>query len=187
VLCHPRTLHQITCGWVRCCPPANFVWHAHFWDEFRSPHRPIHTRLAASIWARRHRIHARRAAAREADVIRQILACALFAAAWIVPASAQTMSYADAISQLATACNNDIARYCKGVPLGPRLKACFDVNGARMSPRCQQSRSTAQYRRRLQRRHRPIVRHIACRCASGRMPAQRLTRRVELAMRSDFR
>jgi hypothetical protein len=141
VLCHPRTLHQITCGWVRCCPPANFVWHAHFWDEFRSPHRPIHTRLAASIWARRHRIHARRAAAREGDVIRQILACALFAAAWVVPASAQTMSYADAISQLAAACRNDIARYCKGVPLGPSLKTCFDTNGARMSPQCQQSRT----------------------------------------------
>jgi len=50
------------------------------------------------------------------------------------------MSYADAISQLAAACKNDIARYCKGVPLGPRLKACFDANGARMSPQCQQTR-----------------------------------------------
>jgi hypothetical protein len=50
------------------------------------------------------------------------------------------MSYAEAISQLAAACNNDIGRYCKGVPLGPRLKACFDANGARMSPQCQQTR-----------------------------------------------
>lgn len=55
-------------------------------------------------------------------------------------ASAQTMSYADAISQLATVCRNDIAKFCKGVPLGPRLKACFDANQARMSPSCQQTR-----------------------------------------------
>jgi hypothetical protein len=75
----------------------------------------------------------------EGVVIRRILLCALFAAA-AVPASAQTMSYADAISQLAAACEKDIARYCKGVPLGPRLKACFDANGARMSPQCQQAR-----------------------------------------------
>jgi hypothetical protein len=55
-------------------------------------------------------------------------------------ASAQTMSYADAISQLATACKGDIAKYCRGVELGPRLKSCFDVNQARMSPQCQQTR-----------------------------------------------
>ena len=56
-------------------------------------------------------------------------------------ASAQTMSYADAISQLAAACKNDIARYCRGVPLGPRLKACFDTNQTIMSPQCQQTRA----------------------------------------------
>jgi hypothetical protein len=50
------------------------------------------------------------------------------------------MSYADAIAQLAAACRNDIERYCKGVPLGPRLKTCFDTNDARMSPQCQQTR-----------------------------------------------
>ena len=54
-------------------------------------------------------------------------------------ASAQTMSYAEAISQIATVCKNDIARYCKGVPLGPRLRACFDAHAARMSPQCQQT------------------------------------------------
>ena len=46
------------------------------------------------------------------------------------------MSYAEAISQIATVCKNDIARYCKGAPLGPRLRACFDANAARMSPQC---------------------------------------------------
>lgn len=69
----------------------------------------------------------------------------LICALWLVlaaafPANAQTMSYADAIFQLATACRNDIAKYCMGVPLGPRLKTCFDTNEARMSPQCQQTR-----------------------------------------------
>lgn len=56
-------------------------------------------------------------------------------------ATAQTMSYADAISQLAAACKNDLARYCKGVPLGPALKGCFDASQAMMSPQCQQTRA----------------------------------------------
>jgi len=56
------------------------------------------------------------------------------------PVKAQTMSYADAISQLATACRNDIEKFCKGVPLGPRLKTCFDTNETQMSPQCQQTR-----------------------------------------------
>ena len=67
--------------------------------------------------------------------------CALWLmVAAVFPASAQTMSYADAISQLASACRSDIAKYCKGVPLGPRLKTCFDTNEARMTPQCQQTR-----------------------------------------------
>ena len=69
------------------------------------------------------------------------LVCTLWlVSAAVFPANAQTMSYADAISQLAMACRNDIAKYCKGVPLGPRLKTCFDTNEARMSPQCQQTR-----------------------------------------------
>ena len=57
-------------------------------------------------------------------------------------ASAQTISYAEAISQISTVCRNDIARVCKGVPLGPRLRACFDANEARMSPQCRQTAQT---------------------------------------------
>jgi|SRR5579862_352625 len=61
---------------------------------------------------------------------------------FIGSATAQTMSYADAISQLAGACNADLARYCKGVELGNgRLKACLDANQARVSPQCQQTRT----------------------------------------------
>jgi hypothetical protein len=70
------------------------------------------------------------------------LICALWLVlAAVFPVNAQTMSYADAISQLAAACRNDIARYCREVPLGPRLKTCFDTNDTRMSPQCQQARA----------------------------------------------
>jgi hypothetical protein len=66
----------------------------------------------------------------------------LFLIGGIGTASAQTMSYADAISQLASACGADLARYCKGVELGNgRLRACLDANQARMSPQCQQTRA----------------------------------------------
>jgi hypothetical protein len=77
------------------------------------------------------------------------LRCALWLGLWLAlsvglaavfPAKAQTMSYADAISQLATVCRGDIEKFCRGVPLGPRLKTCFDTNEARMSPQCQQTR-----------------------------------------------
>jgi len=67
--------------------------------------------------------------------------CALWLGlAAVFPAIAQTMSYAEAIEHLASACRSDIAKFCKGVPLGPRLKSCFDTNGARMSAKCQQTR-----------------------------------------------
>jgi hypothetical protein len=70
------------------------------------------------------------------------LICALWLVlAAVFPVNAQTMSYADAISQLAAACRNDIARYCREVPLGPRLKTCFDTNETRMSAQCQQARA----------------------------------------------
>src|SRR5204863_3526198 len=64
---------------------------------------------------------------------------AVCAAAAVLPAAAETMSYADAIDRLAAACRNDIAKYCRGVPLGPRLKGCFDAKRTMMSPQCQQT------------------------------------------------
>jgi hypothetical protein len=54
---------------------------------------------------------------------------------------AQTMSYADAVQQLATACGADLRKYCKGVELGGgHLKGCLDANQTRVSPQCQQTR-----------------------------------------------
>jgi len=70
-----------------------------------------------------------------------LLALAIFGGG-IGTAAAQTMSYAEAISQVSTVCRNDIARFCRGVPLGPRLRACFDANEARMSPQCRQTAQT---------------------------------------------
>lgn len=59
----------------------------------------------------------------------------------IAAAAAQTMSYADAVSQLAAACRADLAKYCKGVELGNgRLRACLDAHQNVVSPRCQQTR-----------------------------------------------
>jgi hypothetical protein len=55
-------------------------------------------------------------------------------------AQAQTMSYADAISQLATACSRDVARYCRGIPLGGGLKNCLDGHATVLSPGCAQTR-----------------------------------------------
>lgn len=57
-------------------------------------------------------------------------------------ASAQTMSYADAVDRLAAACRADLAKYCKDVPLGNgRLRACLDAHRNVVSPGCQQTRA----------------------------------------------
>jgi hypothetical protein len=59
----------------------------------------------------------------------------------ICTAAAQTLSYADAVDQLAAACRTDLAKYCKGVELGNgRLRACLDAHQNVVSPRCQQTR-----------------------------------------------
>jgi len=57
-------------------------------------------------------------------------------------AAAQTISYADAIDQLASACGADLQKYCRGVELGRgQLKGCLDGHQNVLSPRCQQARA----------------------------------------------
>ena len=69
-----------------------------------------------------------------------LLALALFGG--VGTAVAQTMSYADAVDQLAAACRADLAKYCKNVELGNgRLRACLDAHQNVVSPRCQQTRA----------------------------------------------
>jgi hypothetical protein len=59
----------------------------------------------------------------------------------ICAAAAQTLSYADAVDQLAVACRADLAKYCRGVELGNgRLRACLDAHQNVVSPQCQQTR-----------------------------------------------
>jgi len=112
-------------------------------------------------------------------------------------ASAQTMSYADAVDQLARACGTDLAKYCKGIELGGRLKTCLDANQAgcrrnarRPAPpfttRSRDGRGAAQYRRHLRPGYCETVRHLACRRASRGMPAQRVACGDEPAMQSNI-
>ncbi len=71
-----------------------------------------------------------------------IVVSAALLAAGIGSAAAQTLSYADAIDQLAAACRTDLAKYCNKVPLGNgRLRACLDAHQNVVSPRCQQTRA----------------------------------------------
>ena len=57
-------------------------------------------------------------------------------------AAGETMSYAEAIDQLAATCGRDVAKYCKGVELGGgKLKACLDGHQTVLSPQCQQTRA----------------------------------------------
>jgi hypothetical protein len=67
-----------------------------------------------------------------------ILALAFMLGA-IATSNAQTISYADAVQQLAAACGVDVGKYCKGVELGGgKLKACLDAKP--ISAKCQQAR-----------------------------------------------
>ena len=66
----------------------------------------------------------------------------LFVIGGIGAARAQTMSYADAISQLAAACGRDVAKYCRGIPLSGALKTCLDGHAGGLSPGCAQTRAT---------------------------------------------
>lgn len=71
-----------------------------------------------------------------------LIVAGLFLVTTIGSVTAETLSYADAVSQLAAACGADVQKYCKGVELGGgRLRACLDANRAVVSARCQQARA----------------------------------------------
>jgi len=71
-----------------------------------------------------------------------LLGVATFLIGGFGTAQAQTMSYADAISQLASACSRDVAKYCRGIPLSGALKNCLDSHAGALSPVCAQTRAT---------------------------------------------
>jgi hypothetical protein len=52
------------------------------------------------------------------------------------PASAQTISYSQAVDELAKACGADIGKYCKGINLGNGMVECMQKNDSRVSQNC---------------------------------------------------
>jgi len=52
-------------------------------------------------------------------------------------ASAQTISYADAMTVLARDCGADVKKFCKGLNLGNNeIRNCLEGNQAEVSPQC---------------------------------------------------
>lgn len=50
---------------------------------------------------------------------------------------ADTISFADAVSTLATDCGADIKKHCKGMNLGSgRIQACLEEHAGKVSPTC---------------------------------------------------
>lgn len=58
------------------------------------------------------------------------------AVCFAVPASAQTISYSQAVDELAKACGADIVKYCKGINLGNGMVACMQKNDSKVSQNC---------------------------------------------------
>lgn len=57
--------------------------------------------------------------------------------------SAQTLSYADAVTKLADDCGKDIQKLCKGLNLGGgRIADCLQQNSDKVSPTCKTSLAT---------------------------------------------
>ncbi|MGV2101056.1 MULTISPECIES: cysteine rich repeat-containing protein [unclassified Rhizobium] len=57
--------------------------------------------------------------------------------------SAQTLSYADAVTKLADDCGKDIQKLCKGLNLGGgRIADCLQQNADKVSPTCKASLAT---------------------------------------------
>ena len=60
--------------------------------------------------------------------------------AFAAPASAATVSFADAMSIMARDCGKDVQKYCKGVPLANNgVGNCLIQNQAKVSPVCIQT------------------------------------------------
>ena len=66
---------------------------------------------------------------------REILVIATLVSA--SPATAQTMSFEDAMKVFVASCGKDMEKHCRGVNLGAgRLKACLEKNTASVSAQC---------------------------------------------------
>jgi hypothetical protein len=76
----------------------------------------------------------------------------LFVAAGLSAASAQTISYADAMTVLARDCGADVKKFCKGLNIGNNeIRNCLEGNQAEVSAQCTATLTsvTASIERRL--------------------------------------
>ena len=65
------------------------------------------------------------------------MAAALVCTATATMSKAETISYADAVTTLATDCGADIQKLCKGLNLGNgRIADCLQQNAVKVSPTC---------------------------------------------------
>ena len=77
------------------------------------------------------------AATRRIPLLGAVVGAAL---AFAGPASAATISFADAMTVLARDCGADVQKYCKGVPLANNAVGnCLVANQAKVSPVCIQT------------------------------------------------
>ncbi len=92
----------------------------------------------------------------------RLAAIVLASTAYIGAASAQTMSYADAVTKLASDCGADIQKLCKGLNLGGgRIADCLQQNAAKVSPTCKGSLS-AVFQSISQREHAQTIYKQVC-------------------------
>ena len=102
----------------------------------------------------------------------------LFLVGAVGASSAQTLSFAEAIDQLAAACRTDLQKYCKGVELGGgHLKACLDGHQNVVSPQCQQTRMAV---------YASISRRIAAQRNIGSRQPARQSRRAQRMRRTSM-
>lgn len=92
-------------------------------------------------------------------------------------AEAATISYADAVTQLASSCGADIQKLCKGITLGNnRIRDCLTEKAAQVSPQCQSTLTvvTASIQQRLaaQASVAKVCRNDAARRCQGIVPGE---------------
>ena len=72
--------------------------------------------------------------------VHRALACGLICLGLSNGVHAETISYADAATKLATDCGADIQKLCKGINLGNnRIRDCLAQHAAQVSPQCSSS------------------------------------------------
>jgi hypothetical protein len=92
-------------------------------------------------------------------------------------ADAATISYADAVTQLAASCGADIQKLCKGLNLGNnRIRNCLVQKEAQVSPQCKTTMASVtvsiQQRQAAQASVTKVCRNDAARLCQGVVPGE---------------